>query len=98
MSESLEEAPRSNTVSKQVYADDVIEKAEKMSYFVVDRPANIPQAMTNGEYNIVKGTAAGMTMFFTAPFIGAYEEAKDKEVRAHIYICLPVITNNVYRF
>jgi hypothetical protein len=80
MSESLEALPRTNdTVSKQVYADEVVEKAEKMGYFVVDRPANAPQALTSGQYNIIKGAAAGGTMLFTAPFIGAYEEAKDKE-------------------
>lgn len=77
MSETLEEVPR--TVSKQVYSDDVTEKAEKLSYFVVDRPANAPAGLMNAEYNMIKGAAAGTTMLFTAPLIGAYEEAKDKE-------------------
>lgn len=62
------------------YKPEISEKANELSYFLVDPPKNIIEGIANSEYNLAKGVLAGTALAVTAPFICSYDEAVKGEV------------------
>ena len=80
MSEQLEAIARTPKKEESRFPPDIRAKAEELSYFHVDRPSNAIDGIANSEYNFIKGAVSGSAMLITAPFIGAAEEMKGKQV------------------
>ncbi len=85
MAEQLEAVVRAPKKDDTHFPPDIRAKAEQLSYFHVDRPSNAIDGIANSEYNFIKGAVAGPVMLVTAPFIGASEEMKGKQVSHHIF-------------
>jgi hypothetical protein len=56
---------------------DKIEKGEEGSFFCIDAPTNIPEAINRTEYNMLKGFVIGTTVLFLAPFVDSYKAGVD---------------------
>lgn len=79
-------------------------EADKLAYFVTDKPMNVIDGITSFEYNVAKGVLGGAVLFVFAPWVLAVEEASkpDAGISAGFYgfgegvirgcVALPVLT------